>query len=437
MIVRIRSINKQSIPSRISSTIRSRFLRDSLTLSLGTLASQLIAFAFLPLLSRAYDPSDFGVLQLYVSLMGFLVVFGTFQFESLIVLPESDTRAAQLVRFVAYTAGITALGVLCVFLLFRIPIANAIGSVDISIWLLLLPISVFFGAQSKTLRYFAIRFRLFATLAMGSVTKNTSNACLALLIKLFFTLPVGGGLVIASILAELVNYAYLRIRLRNSQELRANYSVRDLLATAKSYSATAITLTFSQGVGTLNTIFPSIIIGTHFGTEALGLFSMAERVALVPAQLVSSAIGDVYRQRAATQYREQGHFDGLLVKTVLLTIGLSVIPYSLAFLFTKPMFGRIFGAEWHEAGGITLILLVGSLVAFVVNPVDKGAVIVGANRYIVLWHIVRLFCKSALYLAIPLLSLSLPTVLWLLVGIRCSMYGIDVLVEYMLARGRT
>jgi O-antigen/teichoic acid export membrane protein len=177
------------------------------------------------------------------------------------------------------------------------------------------------------------------------------------------------------------------------------------------------------------------MIGGVFGNAILGFYSMAERIISAPVALISNALGDVYRQRASVSWRESGSFDSLYWKTLLLTSVTGVPVFSVGILFAPNLFVLILGDDWRIAGEYAQIMLVGGLFGFITSPVDKGAVIVGASKFIILWNLARLLGIVIVIVATALFSLDIYLFVCLLTLNRVSIYLINVWFEYGFASG--
>jgi O-antigen/teichoic acid export membrane protein len=180
---------------------------------------------------------------------------------------------------------------------------------------------------------------------------------------------------------------------------------------------------------------PIIAIGWLFGSSAAGLYAWADRFTCVPSDLVATAVGDVYRQRATVEYHRSGRFDGLMRRTFAGITVIAVLPFVLGFLLAPALFDWVFGSVWREAGQLAQILLVASFFSFITAPVDKAVVIFERTNYALAWHFARLALTTAAIATVALMHLSLPTLVWLIVLVSIGLYGVDLLYNYYLARG--
>jgi O-antigen/teichoic acid export membrane protein len=191
----------------------------------------------------------------------------------------------------------------------------------------------------------------------------------------------------------------------------------------------------SQGIASGYQRLPLFAVGWLFGPTTAGLYVWADRFAVLPAQFIAIAIGDVYRQRATAMNHAYGRFDALMLRTVKVTAALAVLPYALGIWLAPTIFAWMFGPSWHVAGEFASILMIGGFFSFVFVPVDKAAVIRGRTGYILLWQSARLLGKVVILLVVVATDAEILTFLWLLVALRIALYLIDFAYELHLAHG--
>jgi len=75
---------------------RSRFMRNVAVLAGGSAFGQLINISVAPILSRLYTPGDYGLLAVYASILGLLLVVVSLRYEMAIPLPDDEVAAANL-----------------------------------------------------------------------------------------------------------------------------------------------------------------------------------------------------------------------------------------------------------------------------------------------------------------------------------------------------
>ncbi|MBE6084396.1 MAG: hypothetical protein E7203_02820 [Selenomonas ruminantium] len=98
----------------------------------GTAGAQAISFITLPVLTRMYSVSDFGVQALYMSIVSILVIVVTGRYELAILLPKDDDDSFALVILVLAIAALGCIGIEIVTFIGDKWLAEALHSTDIS-----------------------------------------------------------------------------------------------------------------------------------------------------------------------------------------------------------------------------------------------------------------------------------------------------------------
>jgi len=416
---------------------KSGFLRDALSLSGGTAIAQVIAVAALPLLTRMYTPDEFGVLALYIAVASLLSVFASMKLEQAIMLPKTDREAAGILVALLISSVVFALIILVAILLLRDRLLVWSGAQALKPWLYFLPLSIFLLGSYQGLRFWQMRQRNFSLVSAGLVSAILASTLVAIMIGAWGKAAFNGasGLVIGFICQGLVNVAILLKGVRQQKAHFSSINIVGIIQAVRPYQKLVSTLLFSNGIASGSMQLPVLTIGGVFGNSILGFYSMAERIISAPIALIANALGDVYRQRASVSWRESGSFNHLYWKTLLLTSVTGIPVFSVGILFAPDLFVFVLGEDWWVAGEYAQIMLVGGLFGFVTSPVDKGAVIVGAARFIILWNLARLVGIVLAIAATILFSLDIYLFVWLLTLNRVFIYLVNAWFEYGFASG--
>ena len=76
---------------------KSSFVRNSLTLIFGTALAQLIPIFLQPFLRRSFSPEQFGLISVYITIVGMFAAVANFKYESAVVIPKEKKEADHLI----------------------------------------------------------------------------------------------------------------------------------------------------------------------------------------------------------------------------------------------------------------------------------------------------------------------------------------------------
>lgn len=424
----------------------SRFLRDAATLAIGTAIGQAITIITAPLLAHFYLPEAFGGLAIFLSAQAILTLVLTLKFEQSIVVAKTDESALLLCRLIVVAGGVTAAVTTLPLWIFRAEIAAALHWESITPWIAALPITSWFAGCWQAGRFLALREKRFRAAAGAEILCRVVHAGAALIFIVGSAGVVAGagsdaasgataiptGLIVAIPLGYCMSAAWLLHGIFRRPVATSDGALR---RTFREHRGMSFSLLASQGLSALSANIMVFGIAALYGDAVLGHYSMAVRLVGLPVALIASAMGDVYRQRAAELFRREGRFQRLMAKTVLVMTCIGVPGFTIAGLLTPWAVPAILGTEWVETAEFMMILLVSGSIGFISTVVDKAAVITNARRYILTWHIVRFVGSNAVLLVSWLFHLGPVGLVWGVCGLQASLYLWDLVVEYRLARG--
>lgn len=399
----------------------------------GTSIAQAIPIAISPILTRMYGPEDFGLFAIYTSCVAILSVIATGKYELAITLPTSDVDAANIaVLTLKVCAAISAM-LLVVISIFDAQIAGLLGNKEILPWLYLLPFSVFFASSFNVFQFWCNRNSDYRAMSVNRVQNAAFNSGATIGLGLA---KISAGQILGALLGQLLAVSWIARKIwRHEKDLFRHIDIATQRRLAKDYASHPKHVAPSQLFGVFALQIPNWIVSHFYSLNGLGLFSLAYRLVSLPTGLVASAIGDVYRQRIAVAYQEQGEFRGIFLKTLKTTAILALFPFGILYWVAPALFSFVFGESWRIAGEYAQILVVASFFQFVFTPVDKGGLVVGATRYIFGWHITRLFLLLLLAASVGYMQLSIEAMLWGFVAINTSLYITEGVVGYVLSKG--
>lgn len=416
------------------SMFKSDYKKSVATLAVGTAIAQSLPIAISPILTRLYSPQDFGLIALYTSLLGIASTLATLRYELGVVLPKNDDEANRVVLVslaaAGLTTGIAALGIL----VWGGAISQLLGNSQITNWLYLLPVSIFLTAAYNTFNYWLNRREKYLRMSKNRIMQNALRSGGA--VAFGFTSLGGIGMVVAWIIAQCIT-TFSIFKTFLSEGGAKSIQGRELKQVAIRYSNHPLHLLPAHSIGSIAMQLPVFILSRAFDSAVTGFYSLGLRLISLPATLIASAIGDVYRQKASSQFNQSGQFRRLYVRTVLKSTLIS-LPLCLLFYLAAPrIFGVVFGEEWVVAGEYAQILIAATFFQFVFTPVDKGALIVGATRYIFVWHLCRLLGFGGLFIVTISWKLEVRTVLWAFTFLNSAFYIVDGVVGYYFSKSRS
>ena len=411
----------------------SRYARNIATVFTANVLAQAVPLAVAPVLTRLYEPAEFGTFAVYVGAIALIASAATGRYELAIMLPPTARRAFSVA---ALTLAITLAS--CTLLLAATPFAAGL----VPTWVqeeghaglvYLVPFGVLASALFQTLNYWTVYQGGFRTLGAAKITQTSATASAQLVAG-----SLGGGvgsLLAGHVIGFAVSVGVLGGRfLAAAQQWLPSTSVKDLLAVATRYRRFPLLSLPADTTNVLSNQAPVFLLGALFGPTAAGLYALTQRVVGAPIGIVASSVLDVFRERAAREFRERGNCVAAFGTTFRALAALGIVPFSLLFLYSPGLFALVFGEEWREAGEYARLLVPMFFLRFVASPLSYVLYVAEKQSYDLLWQIALLVgTLTAIWAGAQLGDARLAVGLFS--GCYSGLYLVYLWLSYHFARG--
>ena len=332
---------------------------DVLTLMSGTAVSQAVLLLGLPILTRVYEPSEFGAFAVAHTIGLILVVFLTFRSEAVLIYEREPFVALRFLKgLIVYSSLLVVALLAFALVLGRLADVALIGA-NMPYIVLLLALAFFFGG-SMLLRSWLVRCKRNATVSLAYGSRGPVfliTATVAGLLGVQTTVPGGLVLLGAQVLAEATCFAIAAAALSPREraylwQVRTSRVVDAFARGHRAFSASFV----SQIILQLSDRLPLLVVSAVFGPASAGLFSLAERVVAAPFQLVSTAVIDIFNRQASEEWNRNGRLDNVIRRWLRQLLLLSTAPFLIAVAIFYFFTDEIFGSQWAGAW-LTLCLL--------------------------------------------------------------------------------
>ena len=407
------------------------FLANVLVLAGGTGLSQLILILSSPILTRLYPPAEFGVLAVFSSSLGMLVVVATLRYEFALPLPTSSSMAMNLV----VVNGVALLGTSAltglVLWLFGPQILSWLSIPELGPFLWLLPVAMFIAGGAQSLSYWFVRQRQFDRITQSKVGQGFAIASSQLLMG---WLGAGAaGLIVGNVLGRAVGALILFFGLlKTGGEYFRSISLERVKQAAWRYRRFPLISSWSGLLNQGGLQLPTLLFASFFGVEVAGWYGLAQRMAGVPITLVAYSVSQVYFGEASRLRNE----DPTAMRSLFLRVASRLLlfvgaPMLLLGLTAPWVFGFVFGEQWRLSGWYIVLLLPMFLGQIVVRPLSQSLNILERQDIQLYWDIARLLTIVLVIIASRFLfGFGMMMTLGLYSFAMLGMYGIYFVVMF-------
>jgi len=327
----------------------SNFITNVLKLVSGSVASQVLGILLIPIITRIYNPDDFGIFQLFMSISGILVIVSTFSYQFAIMLPKTEEDAANVTSLCTVLVVITSLLTGIVVLLIPVNIDEIFNTPGISSYLPLLSLIIFLNGMFFVQNYWLSRRTRFGVIAGSRVSNTLSTKLFQIGLAKPGVTPLGliGGYIAGYLIADL----FMLKGVKKDIQVFKKVSIKRMKEVAIQYKDFPLFSFWSSVANTISPQVPAFLLAYFYSTSVVGHFSLANQVVNLPMGIVGSAIGQVFFQRVSEVKNGNGEGD---MKTIvgevynkLISIGL--FPMILLIILGEQIITFAFGDGWDVA----------------------------------------------------------------------------------------
>lgn len=355
---------------------KSEIVRNSTKLLTANVVAQVVGLLIYPILTRLYAPDDFGLLNLFLSIGGILVLLATADYQYAIVLPKEDDKARAVFQVGVFTT--ICVSVLCLLAIpFSTSIATLFNAPNLANWLWLMPFFVLIYALWTLLNYWYTRRKNFGQISTYQVTQSSLGA----LSKIGFGAAgaTSFGLIVSSIIAPFVALvANICINFKQKLADLLHIDRNACRIVAREYANFPKFSLPRALVNNLSSNLPSLLLTPFFGLANLGFWGMGITLAFRPLNIISASIYQVMFEHITKRVNKRQSIAHFLRKFLRLT-ALIFIPCFAALYFILPwLTSWLLGADWEITGHyirwmlpwLTLVIFE-SPICFLINVFKK------------------------------------------------------------------
>lgn len=360
------------------------FLKGATTLASGTIISQIIPFLIAPIISRLYTPSDYALLASFSAITAMFAVFSTGMYDSALMIDKTDNNAintGSLALFFTLIVSVLSAMIILILKVFEIKEIENLGY-----WVFLIPLSIFFQGSYQTFNIWNNRKGRYKRLAKNRILTTTITSGSSILFGYFEMNAI--GLLLSLIFGQIVSFLILFIQTYKEDShvfgCISKQKLKESLFEHKDFPLFNLPQGFLDSFKESSLIW---IISFYFGPTTLGAFSFAKSILMRPLQIINSAVGQVFYQRASHVYNNDGDLF-ILSKKTFLTLLLMGLPFTVViYFFGQNIFTILFGNQWQLAGSFSEVLIFWLFISFVASPFGSIPIILKQQKNFFVWSI--------------------------------------------------
>jgi O-antigen/teichoic acid export membrane protein len=297
-------------------------------------------------LTKLYTPDHFGVLSIINSIVLILSSFATLNLDNAILIAKREDTF-RLLR--------AALTIILIITLMSLIVIAVINIVEFEIiakkyitYLFFVPIWLFIYRTSFSLKETLIKHEKYGQISKGTVIKSL----FANIFQISFSV-VGTSsslyLVLGRVLGELLGMmAFFNKQIFSELTKFTLYTRKNTLEMIKDYRDFVKYDYYQEIIAVFTQNLIIFVLGVFYTSTVVGVYSVAVKLLKAPINLLGENIRHVFMGNLTK--KEPQHVKSFYLKTMGLLFAITIIPFSIIYLFSPQIFALIFEGDWIKAG---------------------------------------------------------------------------------------
>ena len=419
----------ETIKNKVNTVFKSAFSKNVSLLMTGTAISQIVSVIAYPIITRFFNPEDFGLYVLFNSILGMLTVVGALRYEFSIPIAVNKFKAINALFMSFFVLLIFCLVLTACIYFFGDKLLYILDAEKLVPFKYFLILGVLFAGLYTVLNQWAFRVKAFKKL---SITRVSRGLALNISQIVFGILKFSGvGLIIGKIIGEFSgNLVLLRQVFKSEKNVFSQFNFKEIRGLLIRYKKFPLFTAPSHLFNKSGLELPVFFITSIFGSSVVGLYGLAHLIVSLPMMLIGSAVGDVFYAEAATSGRKNPE-ELLLRSTNLLKklIYMGLIPLIILVFFGPWLFGFVFGEEWTESGRYAQIIAFLVFFRFIFTPISRVFQVFEKQIQALFLDVARLFLVIITFMLVEYYSFTSYTA----IGIYAALMALLYFVTYFCA----
>lgn len=411
------------------------FQRDQSSFLAGAALAQLLPFLAAPLLVRLYSPEAFGNYAVFAAFVAITSTASAFAVHNAILIERENASAMQVAAFALVISAASGLALLA--LVYALPTAWLIWALGDKVlrYLPYAALTVTFSGTLLTIYTWQVRRAFYPLLARSKIAQGITMVTVQIVCG--FAGMGTAGMVVASILGFAAGLlTLLPTFVRDYRQFDVRISRAAGASLLRRHHRLPLFTVPAQLVNAVGSQLPELLINKLFGPSVLGQYSLANRVINQPLSFISTAVQDIFRQKASQELRDHGTCSRTFIAFLgFMTLAAAGIIGPLTLLAPR-VFAFLFGEQWLQAAHMAQALAFLLAVRFVSSPLSYVWIMRNKQSQDLLWQLGLMAIAAGsfvgAYLALP--NASPTTIIFVYSGLTGLWYVLCLAFSYRYAR---
>jgi O-antigen/teichoic acid export membrane protein len=407
----------------------SKFVSNIFILFSATLLGQILGIIASPILSRLYSPTDFGISQLFFSIVSLITIIACLSYQGAINLPKKDEDAANIVVLCLCLIIITVCVSAVILYIFSTTIENILNAPGLSEYFIFIPFAVIAGSVAYVLGSWLSRRQQFGTIAQANLSSSVTGKTTSIGLGLLSPSPFGliFGTIINDATIIVVSMRIIKNDFFIFQEVSIE-KIRDVAIRYKKFPK------YSTGANLMSVAAEQCIpflLAVSFSPVVVGFYAMTYIIITLPLKLIGNSLTSVFYQKSSMEKNRTGSIDHIVKSVHTRLISMGIFIFLILMIMGPELFAFVLGARWLTAGLYAQILAPWIFAVFISTPLfpifyvyEKQGASLGFNVVLLTSRIIAILIGG--FFGDPILCMVLLSVIGVLCWSWMNMYLLKI-----------
>lgn len=380
----------------IKNKLQTEFTKNVITVLGGSTFSTLLPIFISPILTRLFSVTEvFAPFAFFISTCYIIASIANSHYTNAILVADNDEEAIGVFQLSTIINSMAFLIITILLLLVGKPLMQFFNAPKSFLhFLFLLPFTIITMGLYANFLQWSFRQQQFKRVAISRMLQACVTGIVQILMGLF--VQSINGLIIGFVAGQFASLIALSmLTYSDNKKLFKRYNKNDLRKYAKKYNHFFKFQTIADFINVLTQQMPTFLLGRFNFIQEVGWFGFANRIIIAPSSIITGAIGDVFRQKAATDYIQKNNAISVFKKTLKILLATMILPSVLVLIGGPQIFSWLFGIEWRVAGQYAQILIIMLFPKFIVSPLSYMYIIARKQKEDFFLHLYIFFSTIA------------------------------------------
>lgn len=394
------------------------FIRSVSITSFWNVLIIVVQFVLSPIVTRLYDPAEYGVFALISSIIVPITLVGSFKYSDAIVICETkqDKNSTVLLSFYF----IVAISLLTFFVVLagQDYILNYVGNVWLGNFILLIPVIVCCSGIIEILLYLNVRNKKFSFNGFSGFAMNLSSRSFVIGYTFFMPAkPIGliAGELFGKLIALILLLGSVKSLASKLYDLIRSASFSSLGYVARLYKRFPLYVMPANLLNSFSGYLPIYFFKEqHFAISVIGAFALASSLLEIINKMLPYSVASIFFPKAVElKNKSMDELKSGVYKLYWMMLAASIVIFTGAAWLAEIVFPFVFGDTWRIAGVFVSILSIQYAFNFVALPISEVFKVIEKQRFLFVTTILSIALKViAIFILVQYVADAKQSIFW-------------------------